>query len=369
MMTYKEALLFIGKCLTISYEEKNKLIIEDELKLSTIDWEAIVKLSTKHYVFPALYCNLKRANFLHYLPEELVNYMIHITDLNRERNQQIIAQAKELNELLLANSITPIFLKGVGNLFQDLYEDIAERMLSDIDLLVSENDISKAIHILKENNYYILKQDIPESHGRHYPKLVHTTKISGVEVHRKMLRAPYSKHFNYNVVKNNVIKHHQKEHTLGYTDQIVLNVLSKQVNDYGHFFKNVALRSHYDTFLLSKKTNFDECLNTKKSFFKILNGYFAVSTYVLNSPTGIYYIDNLKTRQFLKKTIKIIENPTATKRSKLKAKIFHKFLPFKRGISVFLKATYKKEYLFFIWSKISNMNWYKERFFKVKPNL
>ncbi|MGB1283909.1 MAG: nucleotidyltransferase family protein, partial [Polaribacter sp.] len=192
MMTYKEALLFIGKCLTISYEEKNKLIIEDELKLSTIDWEAIVKLSTKHYVFPALYCNLKRANFLHYLPEELVNYMIHITDLNRERNQQIIAQAKELNELLLANSITPIFLKGVGNLFQDLYEDIAERMLSDIDLLVSENDISKAIHILKENNYYILKQDIPESHGRHYPKLVHTTKISGVEVHRKMLRAPYS---------------------------------------------------------------------------------------------------------------------------------------------------------------------------------
>ena len=368
-MTFKEALLFIGKCLTISHEEKNKLLIEEELKCKLVDWDAVVKLSTKHYVFPALYCNLKRADFLHYLPKELVNYMIHITDLNRDRNQQIIAQAKEINELLLSNNITPIFLKGVGNLFQDLYEDIAERMLSDIDFLVSESHISKAIDILKENDYYILKDNIPESHGRHYPKLVHKTKISGVEVHRKMLREPYSKLFDYTIIKNSILKHHQNEHTLGYTDQIVLNVLSKQVNDYGHFFKNVALRSHYDTFLLSKKTNFQEYLNNKRPFFKILNGYFAVSTFLLNSPAGIYYKDDPKTKLFLKKTIKIIENPTATKRSKLKTKMFYKFLPFKRGANVFLKATYKKEYLFFMWSKLSNVNWYKERFFKIKPNL
>ena len=369
MMTYKETLLFIGKCLTISHEEKNKLLIEKELKSDTIDWDPVVRLSTKHYVFPTLYCNLKRADFLHYLPEELVNYMIHITDLNRERNQQIIAQAKELNELLLANSITPIFLKGVGNLLEGLYEDIGERMLSDIDFLVSEDHILKAISILKKNKYFILKDNIPESHGRHYPKLVHKTKISGIEVHRKMLREPHSKLFNYDLIKNNITKHHQNEHTLSYTDQMILSVLGKQINDYGHFFKNVALRSHYDTFLLSKKTNFQEYLNTKKPFFKILNGYFAVSTFLLNAPAGIYYKDDPKTELFLKKTIKLIENPTATKRSKLKTKMFYKFLPFKRGVNVFLKATYKKEYLFFMWSKLSNANWYKERFFKIKPNL
>ena len=368
-MTYKETLLFIGKCLTISHEEKNKLSIEEELKSETVDWDFVVEVSTAHYVFPALYCNLKRADFLHYLPEELVNYMIHITDLNRERNQQIISQAKEINELLLSNNITPIFLKGTGNLLEGLYEDIGERMLSDIDFLVSENHISKAIAILKENKYFILKDNIPESHGRHYPKLVHKTKISGIEVHRKMLREPHSKLFNYSVIKNNIIKHHQKEHTLGFTDQIVLNVLSKQVNDYGYLFKNIALRSHYDTFLLSKKTNFHEYLNNKNAFFKILNGYFAVSTFILNSPAGIYYKDDPKTELFLKKTIKIIESPTATKRSKFKTKMFHKFLPFKRGINIFLKATYKKEYLFFVWSKISNINWYKERFFEIKSNL
>ena len=70
-MNYKETLFFIGKCLTINHEEKNKKIIESKLISDEIDWDSVVKVSTSHFVFPALYCNLKRANFLHYLPEEL----------------------------------------------------------------------------------------------------------------------------------------------------------------------------------------------------------------------------------------------------------------------------------------------------------
>ncbi len=89
-MTYKEALFFIGKCLTISLEAKNKKEIERELKSGNIDWDAVVKVSTAHYVFPALYCNLNRAAFLHYLPEELVNYMIHKSMLNREHRKWLI---------------------------------------------------------------------------------------------------------------------------------------------------------------------------------------------------------------------------------------------------------------------------------------
>ena len=125
-MNYKETLYFIAKCLTISLEDKNRLEIEKQLQLKIIDWEAVVEVSTAHYVFPAMYCNLKRVGFLRYLPQELVNFMEHITNLNRERNDQIITQAKDLNTLLLANNITPIFLKGTGNLLAGLYEDIAE---------------------------------------------------------------------------------------------------------------------------------------------------------------------------------------------------------------------------------------------------
>ena len=93
-MNYKETLFFIAKCLTISLEEKNREEIEKQLKSTSIDWDAVLKVSTSHYVFPALYCNLKRADFLQYLPQELVSYMEHITDINRERNKQINLQTK-----------------------------------------------------------------------------------------------------------------------------------------------------------------------------------------------------------------------------------------------------------------------------------
>ena len=144
-MAYKESLFFIAKCLTISLEEKNRDEIEFILKTTDLDWESVVKVSTSHYVFPALYCNFKRADFLKYLPHELVSYMQYITNLNRERNEQIIAQAKELNSLLLANNITPIFLKGTANLLDGIYDDLAERMWGILILFFQKKTIRKRL--------------------------------------------------------------------------------------------------------------------------------------------------------------------------------------------------------------------------------
>jgi hypothetical protein len=62
-MTDKETFYFVAKCLTISLESKNKKDIKNQLETTSINWDQVVKLSTGHYVFPALYCNLKRADF------------------------------------------------------------------------------------------------------------------------------------------------------------------------------------------------------------------------------------------------------------------------------------------------------------------
>ena len=160
-MSYKDVLYFVAMCLTISQEKKNKQIIEARLKKNDIDWEFVVEVSTGHYVFPAMYCALKREGFLTYLPQELLNFMEYVADTNRDRNIQIISQAKELNTLLLSHNITPIFIKGTANLLAGLYSDITERMVGDIDFLFSSQDYPKAIRVLKENGYFKREEKNP----------------------------------------------------------------------------------------------------------------------------------------------------------------------------------------------------------------
>lgn len=61
--TSKEPLFFIGQRLTINFKEKNKIAIAQQLKKNSVDWDAVVKISTEHYVLTALYCNFKKLTF------------------------------------------------------------------------------------------------------------------------------------------------------------------------------------------------------------------------------------------------------------------------------------------------------------------
>jgi hypothetical protein len=56
-------LFFIGQRLTINFKEKNKIAIAQQLKKNSVDWDAVVKISTEHYVLTALYCNFKKLTF------------------------------------------------------------------------------------------------------------------------------------------------------------------------------------------------------------------------------------------------------------------------------------------------------------------
>ena len=229
-MTYKETLFFVAKCLTIQHEEKNRVLIENELKSKPIDWIAVVKVSSAHYVFPALYCNLKRANFLEYVPDDLVEYMIYITNLNRERNEKIIKQAKELNQLLLDHNITPIFLKGTGNLLEGLYEDIAERMVGDIDFIVAMDEYEKTINLLKKNEYSVIKNYKTNSTHRHYSPLVNKTRIGAVEIHNSIFQRPYEELLEFEKIKTTLVKQ-SDFYFLSNENKLVTTILAKILND------------------------------------------------------------------------------------------------------------------------------------------
>ncbi len=270
-MTYKENLFFIAQCLTISLEEKNKEIILLKLQSEEIDWEEVVKISTGHYVFSALYCNLKRAEFLKYVPDDLVKYMKYLTDLNRNRNEQIIQQAGKLNSLLLKHGISPIFLKGTGNLLEGLYQDIGERMVGDIDFLLSKKDLSNGIGILKNDNYSTPKNLLDHFPGhRHHARLVKQKNIAAVEIHNEVIIEKYRNEFDSKMISGDAQQINDFS-VLSFENQLSLSIISSQVNNYGFELKKFSLRNAYDVFLLSKKVNTKKAISKFSKLKKPLN--------------------------------------------------------------------------------------------------
>ena len=359
-MTYKETLYFVAKCLTISLEHKNREEIEKQLQSNNIDWDAVVKVSTAHYVFPALYCNMQRANFLHYLPEELVTYMEHITNLNRERNEEIITQAKELNTLLLANNISPIFLKGTGNLLAGIYDDIAERMVGDIDFIFSKEDYPKAITILRESGYSEVEKRgyySPSEH-RHYRRLKKENNIAAIEIHSEILGIEkYRREFNYSVIEKDsqVI---DEIRVLSYANKLNLSIIAYQINDSGFYYKTMALRNAYDVFLLSKKTIAKEAVNALDKLTNPLNCFLAACYEIFSKVNSLEYTNTKATTSYLSIFNRQFINPKATKK---RQKILKIFLFTKLRLNILYKAAVYKKYRVWLFKRVSDKSWQKEK--------
>jgi len=357
-LNYKETLFSIAKCLTISLEEKNRDEIEFILKTTDVDWEAVIKVSTSHYVFPALYCNFKRADFLKYLPADLVEYMKHITNLNRDRNTQIISQAKDLNTLLLANNITPIFIKGTGNLLLGVYEDIAERMVGDIDFLLSKKDSSSAFKILKSVNYYT-PENLLNNHPdhRHFPRLVKQENIVAVEIHKELLIEKYANEFNYSFVEKDS-QDIKGVTVLSYANKLNLSIIANQINDSGFYYKTMALRNAYDVFLLSKKTNAKAAVNTLDKLTNPLNCFLAACYEVFNSVDSLKYNYTKKTASYLN-----VFNSQFTNRqtTKIRHKHIKIYLFLKSRVNIIYKSIIYKEYRVWLFKRVTDKNWYKEK--------
>ena len=362
-MTYKETFYFVAKCLTISLEHKNREEIEKQLQSNNIDWDAVVKVSTAHYVFPALYCNLKRADFLKYIPEDLVAYMEEITNLNRDRNTAIIQQAKELNALLVTHNCTPIFLKGTGNLLANLYEDTAERMVGDIDFIFSKEDYPKAIALLYKNGYErkvkstgkIDHSDI--MFAKHYPRLFKKENIAAVEVHKEYLIEKHIDEFNY---KNT----HQSTQTingvrvLSYANKINLSIIANQINDKRYYYKTIGLRNAYDVFLLSKQTVASKAMGSLKDLKEPLECFIATTYEVFNMPASLQYNSTKAITTFLKRFQIQFSNPSKTKR---RHRILNTKILLQIRLEILWKAVVDRKTRIWVFYRLSDPKWYQEK--------
>ena len=131
-------LYFIGQCLSLDEHPTFRETIIAQFSDPDYAWNDFIWTCSNHLVLPVIYLKFRKHDLLDYLPEVLANHLEEIYKLNRTRNEQIILQMKEINATLNKAGISPIYLKGTGNLIDGVYSDIGERIIGDIDFLVPE---------------------------------------------------------------------------------------------------------------------------------------------------------------------------------------------------------------------------------------
>ena len=145
---------------------------------------------------------------------------------------------------------------------------------------------------------------------------------------------------------------------LSFENQLIISIAAHQINDQGYLKKNIALRNAYDLFLLSKKTNAKNAFKKFNTLQHPLHCFLASCFEVFNKPQSLRYINSTKTEKYLIKFNKFIND------KKLAEKEYKKSIR-KRTISVRIEIIFKsffyKKYRVWLFKRITNKNWRKEK--------
>jgi hypothetical protein len=240
----------------------------------------LVQYGSSQLVLPAIYGALKRKKLVDHAPIDLVFYLQEITDLNRKRNTAILKQINFLSKLLNRHQIEHVFLKGAAMLITKPYDALNERMVGDIDILVSEKDLAKAQQLLLDegfnavsNEFSFTKGVLSENYHKHLDRIAHPNYIAAVEIHRRLLLKENHLISPDDILENKLQSKKQywipsKQHLWQHA------ILNWQYNDNGIIRNDLSFRTLVDVLYLGSKDlllNLNTAPKSIKYFYSLLS--------------------------------------------------------------------------------------------------
>ena len=284
---------FIGQCLALDEHPSFRETIITQFSDPGYDWNSFIWTGSNHLVLPAIYLKFRKHDLLGYLPEVLAQHLEEIHSLNCTRNTQIIAQMKEITATFNRAGISPVYLKGTGNLIDGIYSDIGERIVGDIDLLVPEAGYLKAVELAKAIGYenHWGEPRNPEK-LKHYPGLYRADVPADIEIHRLPVVPEYLKHFNSEMIfaQKTKVEGYAGCFVAGINHKVIQNFIHSQLSNAGHRLGVVALRDVYDLYCFSKRTNLQQTIQVAPYRKKYIN-YLKISEQILNLPGRFCPVD------------------------------------------------------------------------------
>lgn len=300
--------------------DHNQEQLEAHFKQASMNWDAIVIIGSKHLMLPALYCRLKAKNLLNLIPGDLNVYLEEIAAINRGRNEVLLAEAHEITELFKKENIDHVFIKGLALLAGETFEDPAERMIGDMDILVPQNQLKTAFNILTNHGYNdTIKSIIERKNRRHLPRQISQQKFGAIEIHSEVLIHKY----RHLIINDNVLKNKRIVNGIAIPsieDAVKIAILALQINDKAHFYGYFNYKTIYDCLALKLPSNHvllenlceekhsQSFLKLSTVFFKDLMPYKASNYSVLLTTYYIFKLNYPKSGRFIASLVNLLIN-------------------------------------------------------------
>ena len=262
MISLEEKLL-----VNILYRQENEVL--KGIDPDNINFEKLIKLASGHLMLPALFFNIQKKKVSYLFPKDFIEYIKNIFEINKARNRILLSEAKELSELFYKNNIKHIFLKGTALLLSNVFEDIGERMVGDIDFIIQHKDEEKVKKVLEKNNYCTSSNHVDLYRvfkPKHLPRMVNKNKTIAIEPHLELLSPKYRGFFNskklINTFKEEIIAIKTPNEPFLFDHCIY----ALQFEDKGFFNSNHSHRSIYDIYKLNSKNSLT-IKNIKKDIY------------------------------------------------------------------------------------------------------
>lgn len=170
--------IVLGARLRLGQKEADHL--EGLLKAADLSWPKILAYAHHFRIQPLLYTHLAKESFSSLVPQAAIDSLKKEYHRQAIRNLSLYSQLQHLLTILAEEKIRLILLKGIY-LAKWVYEDIALRPMSDMDLLCHKEDQKRLSKILESLGY---RQE-PDDRGRspHLPPFFHPKALARLEIH------------------------------------------------------------------------------------------------------------------------------------------------------------------------------------------
>jgi hypothetical protein len=221
-----------------------------------VDWASLIGLANETLTTPALMHSVDR--FANEIPPDVSEYVREMFVRNQDRNRRLSDQLSEAVIALNEVGVTPVLLKSAGTLATTENAVNVFRLVSDLDIVISSEEIEIAIKALFAIGYEVFYSS-PKGAAKWYVDLQRDGDVGMIDLHACL---PGHQYF-YRSIAN--IRHHCRLCTSRYgtayvpfpTYQAFILIVHDEFQDNDYWTGNIDLRHLLDLCELSRSAGID----------------------------------------------------------------------------------------------------------------